>query len=135
MADPSLVLSEALAQLLHDNGLAVYEPTGALPERGIRLNGVMPTPVDEFTMITPQMPLADGRADMTYRVQFYTRREGSPLAAMQWANELRAVLDQKAYTPQVLGISWAWEFSATTFDRDTQDRSAVAATYMFRGRR
>ena len=135
MANPALILNEALAELLHDNGLAVYKPTGALPERGIKLDGVMPTTINEFTLLTPQTPLADGRADMTYRVQIFTRRKGSPLQLMEWANDLRAVLDQKAYTPAVLGISWAWEFSATTLDADTQGRSAVAATYMFRGRR
>ena len=135
MANPALILNEALAELLHHNGLAVYKPTGALLERGIKLDGVMPTTVNEFTLLTPQTPLADGRADMTYRVQIFTRRKGSPLQLMEWAKDLRTVLDQKAYTPQVLGISWAWEFSATTFDPDTQGRSAVAATYMFRGRR
>ncbi len=135
MTNPALILNEALAELLHDNGLAVYKPTGALPERGIKLDGVMPTTINDFTLLSPQTPLADGRADMTYRVQIFTRRKGSPLQVMEWANDLRAVLDQKAYTPQVLGISWAWEFSATTFDPDTQGRSAVAATYMFRGRR
>lgn len=135
MANPALILNEALAQLLHDNSLAIYKPTGTLPERGIRTNGVMPTTVSEFTLLTPLTPLADGRADMTYRVQLYTLRKGSPLDAIKWANDLRDVLDQKAYTPAVLGISWAWEFSATTLDADTQGRSAVAATYMFRGRR
>ena len=135
MTNPALILNEALAELLHDNGLAVYKPTGALPERGIKLDGVMPTTINDFTLLTPQTPLADGRADMTYRVQIFTRRKGSPLQLMEWANDLRAVLDQKAYTPQVLGISWAWEFSATTLDADTQGQSAVAATYMFRGRR
>ena len=135
MTNPALILNEAIAELLHANGLAVYKPTGALPERGIKLDGVMPTMINEFTLLTPQKPVADGRADMTYRVQIFTRRKGSPLQLMGWANDLRSVLDQKAYTPQVLGISWAWEFSARAFDADTQGRAAVAATYMFRGRR
>lgn len=133
--DPTLTLVQALAQILHDNDLAVYKPTGALSERGIRLDGVMPTSVNEFTLITPLTPLPGDRAELTYRVQFYTLRKGSPLNAMAWANSLRKVLDQRPYTPQVLGISWAWEFSATAFDPDTQGRSAVATTYMLRGRR
>ena len=131
---PEIVLNRALAQLLYDHDLAVYQPTGTLPDRGIRIDGVMPV-IDQFTLLTPLRPVPDGRADMVYRTQVYTRRTGSPLTARQWAADLRAVLDQTEYTPSVLGISWAWEFSALDFDPDTQGRSAVACTYYFRGRR
>lgn len=137
MADaPEIVLNRALAQLLHDNDLALNEtkPDGAIPERGIRLDGVMPTN-NEFTLLTALRPIPDGRADMTYRTQIFTRRKGSPNTVRNWAADLRAVLDQRAYLPNVLGISWAWEFSALDFDRDTQGRVATAATYHFRGRR
>ena len=136
MADsPEKLLNRALAQLLHDNSLAVYAPTGVIPERGIRLDGVVPTTLTEFTLLTPLRPIPDGRADIVYRSQIYTRRLGSPLTIRDWAADLRAVLDQKAYTPNVLGISWAWEFSGLDFDRDTQGRVATASTYHFRGRR
>jgi len=132
---PEIVLNRALAQLLHDNGLAVYRPTGPIPERGIRLDGVMPTTVNEFTLLTPLRPVPDGRADIVYRTQVYTRRIGSLLTARTWGADLRALLDQKAYVPAVLGISWAFEFSALDFEPDTQGRAAVACTYHFRGRR
>ncbi|GAA1915304.1 hypothetical protein GCM10009775_04690 [Microbacterium aoyamense] len=135
MADaPEIILNRAIAQLLHTANLAVYQPTGSIPAKGIRLDGIMPT-IDEFTLLTALRPIPDGRADMVYRTQIYTRRQGSPNVARQWAADLRAVLDQTEYTPNVLGISWAWEFSALDFDPDTQGRSAVAATYHFRGRR
>jgi len=136
MADaPEIILNRALAQLLHDADLAAYKKTGTIPERGIRLDGVMPTTVDEFTLLTPLRPVPDGRADMTYRTQIFTRRLGSPLVARTWAADLRALLDQQEYTPTVLGISWSWEFSAMDFDPDAQGRAAVACTYHFRGRR
>lgn len=136
MADaPEIILNRALAQLLHDHDLAVYQPVGAIPEKGMRLDGVMPTTVSEFTLLTPLRPIPDGRANMIYRTQIYTRLQGSPLKARTWAADLRAVLDQKEYTPAVLGISWAFEFSALDFDPDSQGRSAVACTYHFRGRR
>lgn len=136
MADaPEIILNRALAQFLHDHGLATYAPTGTIPNRGIKLDGVMPTTVAEFTLLTPLRPIPDGRADMTYRTQIYTRRQGSPLVARTWAADLRAVADQKTYLLPVLGISWAWEFSALDFDPDSQGRSAVACTYHFRGRR
>lgn len=38
---PEIVLNRALAQLLRDHGLAVYQPTGTIPDRGIRLDGIM----------------------------------------------------------------------------------------------
>lgn len=136
MADaPEIILNRALAQFLDDHGLAVYQPTGTISERGIRTDGVMPTTVGEFTLLTPLRPIPDGRADMIYRSQIFTQREGSPNTIRSWMAELRAVLDQKAYTPAVLGISWAWEFAALDFDRDTQGRVSAAATYHFRGRR
>lgn len=135
MADaPEIILNRALAQLLHDAGLAVYNLTD-VPERGIRLDGVMPTNVNEFTLLTPLRPIPDGRADIIYRSQIFTRRIGSPNTTRNWAAALRAVLDQTEYTPNVLGISWAWEFSGLDIDRDAQGRVATASTYYFRGRR
>lgn len=131
---PEIILNRALAQLLHDNELAVYQPAGALPDRGIRLDGVMPT-IPQFTLLTPLRPIPDGRANLVYRTQFYTRRTGSPSVTRQWAADLRTVLDHAEHTPLVLGISWAWEESALDFDPDAQGRSAVACTYYFRGRR
>lgn len=136
MADaPEIILNRAIAQLLHDNDLAVYATSGKIPERGIRLDGTMPTDRSEFTLLTPLRPTPDGRAGMTYRTQVYTRRAGAVKVARQWAADLRDVLDQKEYTPPVLGIGWSWEFSALDFEPDAQGRSAVAATYYFRGRR
>jgi hypothetical protein len=132
---PEITLNRSLAQLLHDAELAVYAPSAAVPERGIRLDGVMPTSVEEFTLLTALRPIPDGRADLTYRTQIYTRRTGTPNLTRQWAADLRALLDQKEYTPNVLGIAWASEISALDFDPDTQGRSAVAVTYHFRGRR
>lgn len=131
---PEIILNRALAQLLHTASLAVYTPTGPIPDRGIRLDGVMPT-IPQFTLLTPLRPIPDGRADMLYRTQVYTRRIGSPNVTRQWAADLRALLDQQEHTPLVLGISWAWEESALDFDPDSQGRSAVACTYYFRGRR
>lgn len=132
---PALILNDALARIMHEHGLAEYTPDAAVPERGIRIDGIMPTSIDEFTLITPLTQLPEGRSDVVYRAQIFTRRFGSSLDVLGWAAELRAVLDQKPYLPQVLGISWAWEFNSITFDPDTQGRSAVACTYMFRGRR
>lgn len=132
---PEIVVNRALAQLLHDHELALYAPTGALPNRGIRLDGVLPTSIDDCTVLTPLRPLPDGRADITYRTQVYTRRKGSILIARKWMADLRTLLDQKEYALTVLGISWAYEFSGNDFEPDTQGRAAAVATYYFRGRR
>lgn len=134
---PEIVLNRAIAELLHEHELALNEtkPDGTIPERGIRLDGVMPTGLKEFTLLTPLRPIPDGRANMTYRSQIYTARLGSPNTIRTWAADLRELLDQQEYRPNILGISWSWEFSALDFDRDTQGRVATAATYYFRGRR
>lgn len=136
MADaPELLLRRALAQLLHANSLAVYAPTGALPALGVKLDGEFPTAIDEFTAIASPATTSDGFSDnVIYRAQFYTRRLGSPIVAEKWANDLKALLNRKEYTPSILGISWAWEMSRTYFEKDTQGRVAVAVTYGFRGR-
>lgn len=136
MADsPEKILNRALAQLLHDRGLAVYKPVGTIPEKGIRTDGVVPTTVAECTVLTPMRPTPEGRAGMIYRTQIYTRRTGSILTVRDWAADLRNVLDAKEYTPNVLGISWSWEFSGTDFEPDSNGRAATAVTYYFRGRR
>lgn len=135
MVDASeLILRRALAQLLHTNSLAVYAPTGALPPLGVKLDGEFPT-IDEFTSISSPPTTADGFSDnVVYRAQFFTRRKGSPIVVEKWANDLKALLNRKEYTPNVLSISWAWEMSRTYFEKDTQGRVAVAVTYGFRGR-
>lgn len=133
---PELTLRRTLAGLLQSWNLAVYQPTGALPENGVKLDRPMPTLVNAFTMLTSPPTVADGgRGDVLYRVQFYTRRPGAQIPVENWAADLHARLDQKEYLPQILGISWAWETSRLYFDPDTQGRSAVACTYAFRGRR
>lgn len=133
---PELLLRKALATLLHGWGLAVYAPTGQIPENGIKLDRPMPTTVNAFTMLTSPPTTPDGRADVIYRVQFYTRRAGTGLNPVEaWAADLHARLDQVEYLPNVLGISFAWETSRLYFDPDTQQRSAVAVNYAFRGRR
>lgn len=136
MADAAeLVLNRALAQLLHDHDLAVYTPGEAVVERGVRIDGTMPTTVKEFTLLTPMRPSPEGRADMVYRTQVFTRRKGSLALVRGWSADLRAVLDQKAYTPTVLGISWAWEFSGLDFAPNSQGYADTVSTYYFRGRR
>lgn len=136
MADANeLILRRALATILHTNSLAVYAPTGALPALGVKLDGEFPT-VDEFTSISSPPTTADGFSDnAVYRAQFFTRRLGSPIIVETWASALEALLNRKEYTPNILGISWAWEMSRTYFEKDTQSRVAVAVTYGFRGRR
>lgn len=132
---PEMILNRALAQLLHDHDLAVYDPAVAIVERGVRTDGVMPTTVKEFTLLTPLRPIPDGRADMTYRAQIFTRRKGNIATVRAWSSELRLILDQKAYTPPALGISWAAENSAADFPPNGQGYADTVATYLFRGRR
>lgn len=129
---PELLLRRELAQLLHDWGLAIWAPSGQLPERGVKVQRPMPTTRSEFTFLTSQPTTSDGRAGALYRVQFLTVRTGE---VESWAAALHARLDQAEYTPNTHGISWAWESSRLYFDTDTQGRESVACNYSFRGRR
>lgn len=132
---PELILRREVAGLLNDWELAAYPYTGSIPARGVKLDGIMPTTVDEFTLLTSSTTTYEGRANADYRIQFYTRRKGSPLLLEQWASELNRRLNLSEYTPRILGISLARETSRLPFDPDSQGRSAVACTYVFRGRR
>jgi hypothetical protein len=133
---PELILRREVAGLLNGWELAVYSPGSTVPvPRMIRLDGVMPTMVDDFTLMTSLTTTYEGRANANYRIQFHTRRKGSPLVLEQWASELNRRLHMAEYTPTILGISLARETSRLPFDPDSQGRSAVACTYTFRGRR
>jgi len=138
MNAPEMQLREALAQLLADWDLATWitDPVAVLPERSVKVDGDMPTSIDEFTYLgSPPTTSAGGRANALYRVQFYTRRLGGLGVVEEWAHDLSTHLNEKEYLPNILGISWAWETSRTYFDADTQRRSAVSVVYAFRGRR
>lgn len=138
MADaPELILRRTLAGLLDSWDLAKYQPNPGLafPDTGIRLDGITPTSVKQFTTLSSPPSVADGRANVLYRVQFFTRRAGGQTPVEAWANDLAAHLDHKEYLPSILGISWAWEMSRTYFDHDPETHSSVAVTYGFRGRR
>ena len=133
---PELVLRRSLAALLDTHGLAVYAPTGQIPELGVKTDGVLPTTVDECTVLSSPPTTDDGGpANIQYRVQFFTRRKGGLIPVEKWADDVQAVLHHHEYTPPILGISWATETSRAYFDPDSQGRSAVAVTYAFRGRR
>jgi hypothetical protein len=130
---PELILRRTLAELLNGWSLAVYQPGGQIPDRGVKVTQPVPTTVKEFTFLTSPPTTSDGgRADVLYRVQFFTCRLGDVEA---WASELFSRLDHREYTPSILGISLAWETSRLYFDADTQGRAAVACNYAFRGRR
>ncbi|MFD4111620.1 hypothetical protein ACFWWU_36515 [Streptomyces sp. NPDC058650] len=135
---PETILARALAQLLADNELGVYRPDGDAyvnPEHGVLIDRPLPTTFDACTLVSPQVPIADGRADILYRVQLFTRLKGTVADVKAHAHAVFTLLDHAEYTPAILGISWAEEYSRTYFDADTQKRVAVAQNFSFRGRR
>ncbi|PWC05409.1 hypothetical protein [Agromyces badenianii] len=135
---PETRLARALAQLLADNDLGDYRPAGpdyTAAEHGILIDRPMPTTFDNCTLITPQTPIADGRANILYRVQLFTRVKGTVTDIRAHAHAIFALLDHAERTPPILGISWTEEYSRMHFDADTQKRVAVAQNFSFRGRR
>lgn len=142
MADPDspeLLLKRALAQYFEDNGAGVYRPAvgdNYLPtERGIFTSGpILPT-LDNCIVLTSFQPIAEGRADMIWRIQALTRVKGSIVAAGNAAALVSSLIDQKENVPPGLHISWAWSFSRLDITADSNGRAAVAETFYFRGRR
>ncbi|GAB2519444.1 hypothetical protein [Paramicrobacterium agarici] len=133
---PEKQLRVALARILDDNALGVYRETGVYPtgEAAIFTTGYISTEHDDQTTLTSPPTTRDGRADALYRVQFFTRRKGNADTVETWAHDLSQVLDHKEYSPNILGISWAEEYSRLYVDADTQGRVSVAVNYSFRGR-
>lgn len=139
MADsPELEMKRAIAQWLNDESFGVYKTVGsyAPSQRGIFTNGpTLPTTLDECIVLTSRKPIADGRADLVFPVQFFIRVNGNSIAAGNAAGDLWRRLDQRSNIPPNRNVSWAWEFSRLEFEPDTNGRSAVASTFYFRARR
>lgn len=133
--EPELELRIAVAQLLHEWELAVYQATGALPEGGINLDGTLLPKPDSYTVLTSPKTIYQGRADAMYRVQIFHREVGTRNDVEAWSGKLFRRLDHREYLPNILGIGLAEETSRAYFDPDTQMRSSVASTYAFHGRR
>jgi len=143
VADPdaySLLFKRALAQHLEDQGAGVYRSDGTnylSTERGIYTNGPdLPTAAgtDNCIVLTWLSPIPDGRGDMLYRVQTFTRVKGNVITAENAAAVVGGALDQKQGVP-FDDVSWCELFSQLTFTADSSGRTAVAQTFHFTGRR
>ncbi|MDY7542601.1 MULTISPECIES: hypothetical protein [unclassified Cryobacterium] len=140
MADPdsyAIVFKRALAQHLADQGVAVYS-TGsyAATDRGIYTNGpTMPTTTDNCLVLTWLQPIADGRSDMLYRVQVFSRIKGNTIAAENLAGAITAVLDYKANVPPGMQVAWCELFSELLVTADSSGRCGTFQTFHFTGRR
>ncbi|TQL46672.1 hypothetical protein FB562_2196 [Homoserinimonas aerilata] len=140
MADPlspELLFRRGLAQFLHDKGHGVYKPVGSYTatERGIYTSGPTLPAADNCIVLTSLPSIADGRADLTHRVQVFGRVKGNNIAAENLEQAIFADLDHTENTPPSFYISWTHRFSLLHFEADSNGCSAFAATYYFRGRR
>ena len=132
-----IIFRRALAQFLADQGVGVYS-TGAYAstDRGIYTNGpTMPTTLDNCIVLSWLSPIADGRANMLYRVQVMSRIKGSSIAAENLAALIAAPLDQKANVPPGFNVSWCELFSSLALSADSSGRCATSQTFHFTGRR
>lgn len=136
---PELILKRALAQYLETAGAGAYRPAVGdnylSTERGIYTGGPTLPTADNCIVLTSLQPIAQGRADMVWRIQAYTRVKGSNVAAGNAAAFVSSLIDQKENVPPGLHVAWAWSFSRLEFGPDSNGRSAVAETFYFRGRR
>ena len=135
---PETTLCRAIATILDTAGLSVWRQDGTayLPaEHGLLIDQPLPTKIDNCTLLIPSTPTADGHGNVLFRVQVTTRIKGGFTPLRDRASAINDLFDQREYTPNVLGISWASEYSRTYFDADTQGRVMVSQNFEFRGRR
>ena len=139
---PETLLAENIAGIIAGALLGTYRPEGSYgrTEHGIFIDQETPVLLDRYTMISPLNTTSEGRAGRLYRVQLAHRltRAGDMPAVDVARAHLHAVaqlFDHRSYTPSILGISWAEEYSRTVFDPDTQDRVTATQSIWFRGRR
>lgn len=140
MADPDaypILFRRALAQYLADQGAGVYSTSNyASTDRGIYTNGpTMPTTNDNCIVLSWLSPIADGRANMLYRVQVMSRIKGSSIAAENFAALISGALDQKANVPPGMHVAWCELFSSLALSADSSGRCATSQTFHMTGRR
>lgn len=133
-------LARAAAGIIAVAGLGVYRADGtpyAAGEHALLVDKPLPTSIDGCTLITPFDRVRSGRTEVTYRLQVATRLvslNGSKAAIRERADQIAALFDRREYTPPILGISYAAEYSRLFFDADTQNRVMVTQNFMFTGR-
>lgn len=131
----------ALAQHLADKGLGTYRADGSSylsTERGIYANGPsLPTATgsDNAIVLTWLPPVADGRADMLYRVQIQSRIKGTVIQAENLAAVIALALDHKQNIPPGFFVSWVALFSELPISPDSSGRPGTFQTFTFLGRR
>lgn len=141
MADvaPETLLARAIADILVAAGLGVWRKDGtayAAGEHGLLIDQPMPTKLSTLTLITPLRPVRDSRTTVLYRAQLATRlvAEKQNMAGIRARAERIAVLfDHREYTPPILGISFATEYSRLYFEPDSQNQVMVTQSFEFRG--
>lgn len=132
-------LARAVAGIIGTAGLGVYRTDGtayAAGEHAILVDKPLPTSINGVTLITPFERSRAGRTEVTFRVQVATRLvspTGGKAAIRERADLIAALFDRREYTPPILGISYAAEYSRLFFDADTQNRVMVTQNFMFTG--
>lgn len=144
MADPdsyAIIFKRALAQHLEDHAAGKYRSDGTnylSTERGIYTSGpALPTVTgsDNCIVLTWLAPIADGRANMLYRVQIFSRVKGNSIAAENLAALIAKALDQLQNIPAGQNVAWVELTSELAFTADASGRCATAQTFTFMGRR
>lgn len=133
---PESKLARQLVGMLAAANLGIARPTGTyLPsEHGLLIDQEMPATLPNCTTVIPLRPIREGRANVLYRAQIATRMQGALSVVRDRAALITGLLDHKEYTPPILGISWAEEYSRAEFEPDTNGRALITQNFQFRGR-
>jgi hypothetical protein len=138
-----VLLERALAQAIHDSSVGFYKTSGAyttaeatLARPAIHTNGPdLPTSIDNCIVITQLEPMIEGRGNIVWRFQIFSRVKGTKVQAKNLAWALFKLLDHKQGIPAGFHISWVWMFSQLAFTADSNGRHSTAQTFYLRGRR
>lgn len=145
MPDPDgypILFLRNVAQYIEDQQIGTYkaadEGNYTSAERGIYTNGPdLPTITgsDNCIVLSWLEPVADGRANMLWRVQCLSRVKGSRIAASNLAWRLRTAFDHKENVPPGMYMSWSEVFAELAYSTDSSGRCSTSQTLHFRGRR
>jgi len=136
---PETLLARAIADILVAAGLGVWRKDGtayAAGEHGLLIDQPMPTKLSTLTLITPLRPVRESRTTILHRAQLATRlvAEKQNMAGIRArADRIAALFDHREYTPPILGISFATEYSRLYFEPDSQNQVMVTQSFEFRG--
>ncbi|MEU3098506.1 minor capsid protein [Streptomyces sp. NPDC006967] len=123
-----------VAELLAAEGVGTYNPSGALPagSTGIVL-GRVPDGPDRVLGLTPYPVTDDDSTDAVTGIQARMRAGTNPLALVQLAEDVFAVLhNRRSWDARDVRVEISWRNSQAWIGQDSRGRMELVGNYYFR---